>query len=201
MRSDGCGNVFRAVPHELRESHIDPAVLADYWLAELPPAEESALEEHIFGCEDCTRQLQSIVALAEGIRTLARQGNLGMVVTRGFLDRLAREGLLRVREYAPEAGAAVECTVTAQDDLLIGRLAADLTGIERVDVALCDPSGAERQRLQEIPFRAGLSEVMLNYPIGMARQLGPDVMVMKLLAVTKEGERVLGEYTFNHTPS
>jgi len=179
---------------------IDPATLADYWLAELSPTEESAVEEHIFSCEDCTRQLQSVIALAEGIRTLARQGNLGMVVTREFLDRLAREGL-RAREYAPQAGGAVACTVTAQDDLLIGRLAADLTGIERVDVALCDPSGAERQRLQDIPFRAGLSEVMLNYPIGLARQSGPDVLVMKLLAVTSQGERLLGEYTFNHTPS
>jgi len=179
---------------------IDPATLGDYWLAELSPTEESAVEEHIFSCEDCTRQLQFVIALAEGIRTLARQGNLGMVVTREFLDRLAREGL-RAREYAPQAGGAVACTVTAQDDLLIGRLAADLTGIERVDVALCDPSGAERQRLQDIPFRAGLSEVMLNYPIGLARQSGPDVLVMKLLAVTSQGERLLGEYTFNHTPS
>jgi anti-sigma factor RsiW len=179
---------------------IEPAILADYWLAELSPGEESAVEEHIFGCEDCTRQLHSVIALGEGIRTLARQGNLGMVVTREFVDRLTREGL-RARQYAPQAGRAVDCTVTAHDDLLIGRLATDLTGIERVDVALCDPSGVERQRLQDIPFRAGLSEVMLNYPIGLARQSGPDVLVMKLLAVTAEGERVLGEYTFNHTPS
>ena len=178
---------------------IDPAALADYWLAELS-TEESAVEEHLFGCEDCTLQLQSVVALAEGIRRLARQGNLGMVVTREFLDRLGREGL-RAREYAPPAGGSVACTVTAQDDLLIGRLAADLTGIERVDVALCDPSGAERQRLQDIPFRAGLSEVLLNYPIGPARQSGPDVLVMKRLAVTDQAERVLAEYTFNHTPS
>ena len=177
---------------------LDPAVLADYWLAELPAAEESVVEEHFFACEDCSRSLQSLIALAEGIRTLARQGNVGMVVTREFLDRLAREGL-RAREYAPRAGGAVECTVMPQDDLLIGRLAVDLTGIERLDLALCDPSGAERHRFRDIPFRAGLSEVLLNYPIGLARQSGPDVLVMKLLAVP--GERVLAEYTFNHTPS
>ena len=179
---------------------IDPAILADYWLAELPPVEEAAAEEHIFGCEDCARQLQSMIDLAEGIRTLARQGNLGMILTREFLDRLAREGM-RVREYAPPAGGAVQCTVTAQDDLLIGRLAADLTGIEQVDLALCDPSGAERMRLRDIPFRAGLTEVILNYPIGPARQSGADVVVMKLFAITAHGERVLAEYTFNHTPS
>ena len=181
-------------------SPIDPLVLADYWLAELPPAEESAVEEHVFGCEDCARTLQSLVSLAGAIRTLARQGNLGMVVTRDFLDCLAREGL-RLREYAPRAGGSVACTVTAQDDLLISRLAADLSGTERVDLAMCDPSGSERQRLRDIPFRAGLSEVILNFPIGLARRLGPDVLVMKLLAITEQGERVLAQYTFNHTPS
>jgi len=179
---------------------IDPPVLADYWLAELPAAEEAAVEEHIFGCEDCTRQLQSVATLAEGIRALARQGNLGMIVTSEFLDRLAGEGM-RVREYAPKAGGSVQCTVTAQDDFLIGRLAADLTGIEKVDLALCDPSGAERRRLRDIPFRAGLTEVILNYPIGAARQSGPDVMIMKLLAITGQEEQVLAEYMFNHTPS
>jgi hypothetical protein len=184
---------------------IDPEVLADYWLAELPPDEESALEEHFFACGDCSSRLQSLLGLVEGIRTLARQGNLGMIVTREFLDRLAGEGL-RVREYAPPAGGSVQCTVTAQDDLLIGRLAADLTGLERVDLALCDPSGAERLRMRDIPFRAGLGDIIMNYPIGPARRSGPDVLVVKLLAVSSPsenfpGERVLAEYTFNHTPS
>ena len=179
---------------------IDPAVLADYWLADLPPAEESALEEHIFACADCASALQSLVDLAEGIRTLARQGNLGMIVTREFLDRLAGEGL-RLREYAPPAGGSVQCTVTAQDDLLISRLAADLTGVDRVDLALCDPSGAERLRMRDIPFRPGLGEIILNYPIDPAREMRPDVLVVKLLAVSSPGERVLAQYTFNHTPS
>jgi len=181
-------------------SPIEPAVLADYWLAELPPAEESAVEEHLFACEDCSQSLQSIMALAEGIRTLARQGNLGMIVTREFLDRMAREGL-RPREYQAQPGGTVHCTVTPQDDLLIGRLAADLSGIERVDLALCDLSGSERLRMRDIPFRAAPGEVFLNYPIGLARQSGPDVLVMKLLVVTSQGDRVLAEYTFNHSPS
>ena len=181
-------------------SPIEPAVLADYWLAELPPGEESAVEEHLFGCEDCSRSLQSIMALVEAIRALARQGNLGMIVTRDFLDRLAREGL-RPREYQAQSGGTVQCTVTPQDDLLIGRLTVDLSGLERVDLALCNPSGSERVRMRDIPFRAAPGEVILNYPIGLARQSGPDVMVMKLLAVTAQAERVLAEYTFNHTPS
>ena len=179
---------------------IDPNVLADYWLAELPEAEERALEEHLFSCEGCTQQLQSIVQLGQSIRTLAKQGNLPLIVTQDFLDRLTRQGY-RTREYSVPAGGRVECTVTAQDDFLIGRMGADLRNVERLDLAMCEPSGEERLRLRDIPFRADSGEVILNYPVGPARQSGPDLLIMKLLAVSKETERLLGEYTFNHTPS
>jgi len=179
---------------------IDPNVLADYWLAELPEAEERALEEHLFSCEGCTQQLQSIVQLGQSIRTLAKQGNLPLIVTQDFLDRLTRQGF-RTREYPVPAGGRVECTVTAQDDFLIGRMGADLRDVERLDLAMCEPSGEERLRLRDIPFRADSGEVILNYPVGPARQSGPDLLIMKLLAVSKETERLLGEYTFNHTPS
>jgi hypothetical protein len=179
---------------------IDPGVLADYWLAELPEAEERALEEHLFSCEDCTRQLQSMVQLGQGIRTLAEQGNLPLIVAQDFLDRLTRQGF-RTREYSVSAGGRVECTVTPQDDFLIGRMAANLRDVERLDLAMCEPSGKERLRLRDIPFRADSTEVILNYPVGPARRSGPDLLVMKLLAVTGQDERMLGEYTFNHTPS
>jgi len=179
---------------------IYPNVLADYWLAELPEAEERALEEHLFSCEACSQQLQSTAQLGQSIRTLAKQGNLPLIVTQDFLDRLTGQGF-RTREYSVPAGGRVECTVTAQDDFLIGRMGADLRDVERLDLAMCEPSGEERLRLRDLPFRADSGEVILNYPVGPARKSGPDLLVMKLLAVSKENERLLGEYTFNHTPS
>ena len=180
---------------------IEPAVLADYWLAELPPSEESALEEHLMGCETCSRELEQIVALTAGIRTLARQGALKMVLTQEFLDRVAREGL-RVRQYAPTPGGSVQCTVTSQDDFLVSRLVADLRNIERLDLVLCDAAGTERQRFADIPFRSAAdASVFLNYPVSIARQEPAYTLIMKLLAVSPEGERLIGEYTFNHSPS
>ena len=180
---------------------IDPAVLADYWLAELPPSEESALEEHLMGCESCSRELEQIVALAAGIRRLARQGALEMVLTQEFLDRMAREGL-RIREYAPPPGGSVQCTVTSHDDFLISRLAADLRGIERLDLVLCDAAGTEWQRFADIPFRPSAdANVFLNYPVRIARQEPAYTLIMKLLSVTAAGERLVGEYAFHHTPS
>ena len=56
-------------------SPIDSAVLADYWLAALPEPEEHAVEEHLFSCDECGSRLRHIVALAEGVRELARQGS------------------------------------------------------------------------------------------------------------------------------
>ena len=180
---------------------IEPAVLADYWLAELPKSEESAVEEHLMGCESCSRELEHVAALASGVRKLARQGALKMVLTQEFLDRMAKDGL-RIREYAPRPGGSVQCTVTAEDDFLVSRLAADLRGIERLDLVLCDAVGTERQRFADIPFRAAAdASVFLNYPVSIARQEPAYTLIMKLLAVTPEDERLIGEYSFHHTPT
>ena len=182
-------------------SPIEAVLLADYWLADLRPAEESAIEEHLMGCETCSRELEHIVALASGIRKLARQGALKMVVTEEFLDRMAREGR-RIRQYAPPSGGSVQCTVTSADHFLVSRLAADLRGVERLDLVLCDAAGNERQRFADIPFRAAPdASVFLNYPVHIARQEPAYTLIMKLMAVTPQGDRLMGEYSFHHTPS
>ena len=77
-----------------------------------------------------------------------------MVVSDVFLRRAVEEGL-RVREYAPPAGGGVQCTVTAEDDILVGRLAANLSGVKRVDLCICNERGVEQFRLPDIgPLRA-----------------------------------------------
>ena len=123
-------------------------------------AEEEAVEEHLLECDRCGARLREVIALAEGLRKLAREGSLRMVVSDAFLKRAAEEGL-RVREYAPPPGGGVECTVTAEDDILIGRLAADLSGAKRVDLCICDERGVEQFRLADIPVHSGASSVDL----------------------------------------
>src|SRR5262245_51514213 len=103
---------------------LDVALLADYWIAALAKPEEEAVEAHLFACDECGERLREVITLAEGIRKLVREGSLQMVVSERFLKRAAEAGL-RVRQYAPPAGGSVQCTVTAEDDLLIGRLAAN----------------------------------------------------------------------------
>src|SRR5216683_1232923 len=140
---------------------IGAAVLADYWLAMLQQPEEETVEEHLFTCDECGALLLEVVALAEGVRKIAREGSLRMIVSDAFLQRAAEDGL-RVREYAPPAGGGVQCTVTAEDDLLIGRLAANLSGAKRVDLSICDEGGVEQVRLPDIPVHAGAGSVILQ---------------------------------------
>jgi hypothetical protein len=180
---------------------IDAAVLADYWLAALADPEEEAVEEHLLGCDQCGERLREVIALAEGVRNLAREGCLRMVVSDAFLKRAAEEGL-RIREYAPPPGGGVQCTVTAEDDLLVGRLAANLSGAKRVDLCLCDERGVEQFRLPDIPVHPGASSVNLQESITFAKAAPSNKMIARLVSFDEAGgERLLGEYTFNHTRS
>jgi hypothetical protein len=43
--------------------------------------------------------------------------------------------------------------------------------------------------------------VLLNAPIAQLRAAAAHVAVIQLVAVNEDGDQVLGEYTFNHTPS
>jgi len=181
------------------QNPIDPAILADYWLASLTKPEEEAAEEHLLACDQCGERLREIIALAEGIRRLAREGSLRMVVSDSFLKRVAEAGL-RVREYAPPPGGSVECTVTAEDDFLIGRLAADLTGTKRVDLCLCDEYGVEQLRLSDIPVHSGASSVVFQESITFAKVMPSRKMIARLITFDEAGsERLIGEYRFNHT--
>jgi len=180
---------------------IDAAVLADYWLAALANPEEEATEEHLLKCDECGGRLREVIALAGGIRKVALEGSLRMVVSDTFLKRAAEEGL-RVRQYAPPAGGSVECTVTAEDNLLIGRLAANLSGAKRVDLCILDERGVEQLRLPDIPVHSGTESVAYQESMTFAKASPSSKLIVRLVTFDDAGgERLLGEYTFNHTRS
>ena len=178
---------------------IDAAVLADYWLAALPTSDEEPIEEHLFICDECGARLREIAALANAIRDVARQGSLLMVVSDAFLKRVAQEGLY-VREYAPPAGGSIQCTVTDEDDFLIGRLAADLSQAAHLDLSVCNALVIEQLRLAEIPFDAASGGVAFQQSITYAKAAASETLIARLIAFDDAGaERMLGEYTFHHT--
>lgn len=181
-------------------SPLDLVTLLDYWLAELPPSRQSDVEEHLLACDACSRELARLVGLADAVRSVARSGNVRAVVSESFLDRVANEGL-RLRQYRLGPGESVECTVTADDDILVARLVADLSSTEHVDLAWCDAEGKEQERVRDIPVHGAMREIIWAQRIDDIRALPSSVLRARVLALEDRGERVLGEYTFNHTPS
>jgi hypothetical protein len=178
---------------------IDDAVLVDYWLAFLADAEQDAVEEHLFACDECGDRLRQAIDLAEALRGIARSGMLQVVVDEVFVRQAAASGR-RVRQYEAGPGQTVHCTVSVDDDLLFARLAADLSGAARVDLSWCDRRGVERRRLSDIPVRGDAGGIVLQESMAFLKGLPSATMMARLLAVDAGGaERVLGEYTFEHT--
>jgi hypothetical protein len=170
----------------------------DYWRSALDPPQEEAVEIHLFACDACGDRLRQMMALAEGLRDLARSGTLRVVVGTGFVRHAAEEGR-QVREYPAMPGESVPCTVSADDDFLVARLGADLAGAERIDLSV-SLRGVELGRMQDIPVNAETGSVVYQESIDFAKTAPSSSMNMRLLAVDAAGnERLLGEYTFHHT--
>lgn len=178
---------------------LDLPRLTAYWLGELEEFAQSQVEEHLFGCAHCTRRLQFLAEVAGGVRALVHRGALGLSVTHAFLERLRAEGL-RVREYRVGPGGSVNCTITPHDDFVIGRMQAPLQGVARLDAELLS-EGQPTERHNDILFDAEMDEVLIMPTAGRVRAIqNPTVERVRLLAVDQQGERLIGEYQFKHTP-
>lgn len=173
--------------------------LIAYWLAELNAVDEARVEEHYLGCAACSHRLAQLATLASGVRSLARTSSVDMAVSDEFVRRLTQDGR-RVREYRVPCNGSVNCTVAPDDDFVVARLEAPLTGVQRVDVITFGSDANIATRHQDVPFIASSGGVVLSTAIDKLRALPASVLRVRLLAVDEQGERSLGDYTFNHTP-
>jgi len=173
--------------------------LTAYWLGELEGQSEEAIEEHLFACAECTRRLETIAALAAGVRAAVEGGRLNLVVSEPFVQAM-KQANLRLREYRVDPGGSVNCTICAEDDAVISRLKAPLVGIERLDVVQAR-DGEKEMRLADVPFDAACGEVLMIPSATSLKAMPAFALRVKLIAVGEAGEKQLGEYTFNHTPS
>jgi hypothetical protein len=166
---------------------------------EISGDEEGRLDAHLLGCDACSRRLQELVDLGGVIRSLVRHGAVYAIISDRLLERLARGGA-RVREYQVPVNGSVNCTVAPHDDLLVARLQAPLAGVDRLDLVLVDMGEPGEARLAEIPFDPASGTVILMPQITEVRRRPAHQARMRLVAVSGSGERVLGEYVFNHSP-
>jgi hypothetical protein len=173
-------------------------VLVEYWLGELNDEHTQRIDAHLLGCDACGAKLDEIVALTDGVRGAFDAGLFGTIIGAGFARRLAELGL-RLREYRVQRNGSVACSVGPDDDVVISRLSAPLSGIGRLDLLRLGQPGEPALRAEDIPFDAAGGEVVFVAPAARLRALPTCTERMQLIAVDASGERLVGDYTFNHS--
>ncbi|HET7697921.1 MAG TPA: zf-HC2 domain-containing protein [Vicinamibacterales bacterium] len=173
------------------------ADVADYWAGELSGADEARIEDHVFTCAECARQLEAGEALARGIAAMARQGRLHTIVTDAILNRLAADGV-RIRMFTLEGSGIVPCAVWADDDLVVSRIRADFTGVETVSVVTRRASGEEIRRVSDVTVRPGQLEILNAFPAAQLRALPATRVHVTVTGRAGSAERTIAEYTLEH---
>ena len=183
---------------ELHPDHPTSDLLA-YWLDELDDAGAESVEERLFRCDDCGARLRELIQLGGAVRKALLNGKFSTVVTPSFIRRMQSAGV-RIREYHLEPGDSVNCTLAPEDDFAISHLRAEVGDVRQIDLVIDDGQGGSAHRCQHIAFNAATGEVTFIPPVAVLRNLGHDRQRMRLMAVDKSSERLLGEYSFNHSP-
>jgi hypothetical protein len=172
--------------------------LLSWWAGELAAPEQDSLEEHLLSCNECARRGQTLAALGEGLRGLVRTGEVPAVFPPPVVDRLRGEDR-QIREYRVPPGGGVQCTVSPDDDVVLARLVTSFEGVSRLDLVIRVDDGPE-MRLSDVPFDPGDDELIFAPSTEWLRSLPAHVQRLRLVAVEPRAERLLGEYTFHHTP-
>ena len=173
------------------------ADVVDYWAGDLDRSDEDRIEEHVFTCADCARELAAAEALARGIAAVARQGRLHSVVTDAILNRLAADGV-RVRMYTLEGAGIVPCAVWSDDDLVVARIRANLADVDSVTIVTRQASGDEISRLSDVAVRPGQREILNAFSATHLRKLPPTRVQVTVTAQIGSGERTIAEYSLEH---
>lgn len=180
-------------------SPIDVDRIVAWWLGETAGQDEASLEEHLLGCAHCSARLETVAALADGVRAAVKRGEVSAAVSEPFVRAMKQAGM-RLREYAVEPGGSVNCTIRADDDAVVSRLRAPLAGVERVDIVSMRGEGGTEERVSDVPFDPDTGEVLVIPSASWLRTMPAFTMRMRLVAVGKAGESEIGEYTFLHSP-
>lgn len=173
--------------------------LLDYWAGDAS-ADADRIEEHAFECRECSRRLAAVAELAQGVaRVAAIRGGIAMVLTQAIVDRLAEDGL-KMRHYWVDPGDSVQCSIGTDDDLSITYLSADLRDVQRVNV-VSFAHGQEWARIDDAPIDIATGRVIFSVGGDVARTFPEITVRVELQASERDGStRLLGAYTFHHTP-
>ena len=181
------------------QAPIPEATLLDYWSRDLAGAESERLEEHLFGCGDCSERLNQLAAIGTGLMSLVRQGRLSGIVSRALLNRLQRDGV-RVRMYSLLPGETVACAVFPGDDLVVTSLRADFTSVHAVTLSVTGAGGTSIAHFDDVPLPGPGGEVLYVTPAAAVHEM-PSIRLQLTLSSAGDATVELGRYTLEHSAS
>jgi hypothetical protein len=129
--------------------------LVDYWSRVLGEDDTAAVDEHLFGCAECTERSGQVAAL---VRTLARM--LPPVISRPRLEQLLQDGA-RIRHTPVEPDERVTVVFSPGVDYLVHHLRAPLSDVRRVDCQVVSPDGRTIYDHSHVPFDRERGEVLI----------------------------------------
>ena len=170
--------------------------LIDYWAHDLPDADVSAVEEHLFSCADCSARLEAVASVAGGVAALARQGRISGIISRALLNRLQRDGV-RIRQYTLDPGETVPCAAFPEDDVVVTAMNADLTGRRTVSLTVTGHGGMPLGTLDDVPVSASSGGVLWANPGALVRSMPSQQLHLTLRSA--DGAQVIAEYVLDHS--
>ena len=181
----------------MADGHLSATDVADYWASDVSSDDVERVETHVFACGECARLLDGAREVVDRLRDVVRRGRFQAVVTDTVLNRLARDGT-RMRTFVVEPGDIVPCAVWADDDVIVTRMRADFTGLDRVTVAM-EVGGREVDRLTDVPVRPGAGELIEAFSAEQLRHLQQATVRLRVFGERPAGaETLLAEYTLEH---
>ena len=181
----------------MADEHLSPTDVSDYWTPDVAAAGVDRIEAHVFACADCARRLEAARRLIDGIRDAVRRGRFQAVITDAVLNQLARDGT-RMRMFTLDPGTVVPCAVWAGDQVIVSRLRADFTGLDRVSLVM-QVGGEEVDRVTDVPVDPEARELLQAFSADRLRQLPRIEVRLRLFGARGQADdQLVAEYVLEH---
>jgi hypothetical protein len=169
--------------------------LVALWAGELGDEETAAVDEHVFGCDECAAETES---LAKVIGTLRE--NLPFVISHAHRDRLVAAGQrvdVTSVDPTPDRAPQKSARFTPDVDLLVFALRGDVAEADRVDVKIASQSGDKEYLLEDVPFDRATGEVLICCQRHFEGMFTGDP-VFSVQAIRAGKRRDVGDYVVAH---